>query len=376
MHLVDVTMFFCPRSGGVKRYLLSKRDWLARHAPGVRHSLLVPAPQRAAKGLYVCRGAALDLADGYRLPLSLGRWQNMIAAMQPDLIEAADPYVPGWAARRCAAKMRIPCIAFYHSDMPRMLAERVGGWINPLARSYLRQFYAGFDLVVAPSNAMRDHLDDAGIHHVVVQSLGVDVATFNPGACDSMFRSRLGLQPHARLLVYAGRFAREKHIHTLIDAVGHLGEPYHLLLVGGRRRQRMTAQVTVLPYQRNTERLARVLASCDVFVHAGEQETYGLVVAEAMACGLPVVGIAQGAIPELVDDTVGLLAKQADAGMIAGAVQAVYERDLHALQRAARTRALTSYGWDTVFRNMLNHYSRLVSPGTLVSRRVAVHALQ
>jgi len=375
MHLIDVTMFFSPRSGGVKRYLLSKREWLARNAPSVRHSLLVPAPRRAASGLYICDGAALSLADGYRLPLDLFKWQSTLAALQPDLIEAADPYVPGWAARRCAARLQIPCVAFYHSHMPGMLAERLGSWIAPLARSYLRQLYRGFDLVVAPSRIMRDHLDGAGIRNVAVQALGVDLATFNPAAGDARLRARLNVNRNTRLLVYAGRFSKEKKLEVLIEAVERLGDPYHLVLIGGRRRRRIASRVTMLPYQRSSERLARLLASCDVFVHAGEQETYGLVAAEAMGCGLPVVGIARSAIPELVDDSVGMLAVRADASLIAGAVHGIFDRDMLSLKLAARERAVTRHNWDTVFRNMLSHYTHMVSPSIVVPQRLALQQL-
>ena len=375
MHLIDVTMFFSPRSGGVKRYLLSKREWLARNAPSVRHSLLVPAPQRAASGVYVCSGASLELTDGYQLPLDLFRWQNTLASLQPDLIEAADPYIPGWAARRCAAQLHIPCVAFYHSHMPSMLAERVGAWIGPIARGYLRQLYRGFDLVVAPSRIMRDHLDGAGIRNVTVQALGVDLSTFNPAAGDAKLRARLNVDRRTRLLVYAGRFSKEKRLEVLIAAAERLGDPYHLVLIGGRRRQRIAPRVTMLPYQRSTERLARMLASCDVFVHAGEQETYGLVAAEAMGCGLPVVGVAHGAIPELVDESVGMLAANSDAASMAAAIHSLFDRDIGSLQLAARERAVTRHSWDAVFRSMLNHYTHMVSPALVVPPRLALPQL-
>lgn len=369
MHLLDTTMFFCARSGGVKRYLLSKRDWLQRHAPTVRHSLLVPAPQRFEEGVHACAGVTLELVDGYRLPLDPLSWYRAIVALEPDVIEAADPYVPGWAARLAAARLGVPSVAFYHSDLPRMLSGRVGRWISPLARSYLRQLYGGFDLVLAPSTVMLERLLEAGVQHARVQPLGVDVASFHPNAGDPTLRARLGLPSHARLLVYAGRFAKEKNLDVLQAAVRKLGDPYHLLLIGGRRRTRVDARVTVLPYQRSTERLARLLASCDVFVHAGDQETYGLVAAEAMACGVPVVGVAQGAIPELVDDAVGALAKSVSANALAEAIDGIFARDLSALRQSARARAATSYAWDFVFRSILGRYMTLLSAGSRVSQR-------
>lgn len=361
MHLLDVTMFYCARSGGVKRYLLSKREWLGRNAASVKHSILVPAPHRAAENIQTSDGWALALGDGYRLPLDLKRWQDRIEGLAPDLIEAADPYVPGWAARRIADRHHLPALAFYHSDMPRLLAARVGAWIRPAARRYLRSFYSGFDLVLAPSRVMIDHLHASGVEHVELQPLGVDVATFSPHARDAELRRKLSLPSDARLLVYAGRFALEKNLNVLKDAVRRLGDPFHLLLIGGHRRERLEHRVTVLPYQRNTQRLARLLASCDLFVHAGDQETYGLVAAEAMACGLPVVAVDSGALPEIVDEGVGALARTVSAEALAQAIEFTFTRDLGRLRQSARARAELRYSWDRVFNTMLSRYAGLVS---------------
>ncbi|HEY4369590.1 MAG TPA: glycosyltransferase [Steroidobacteraceae bacterium] len=359
MHLVDTTMFFCARGGGVKRYLFAKHEWLKRHAPHIVHTLLVPAPQRAVAGLQTCDARALRLADGYRLPLDLPAWQRALENLQPDLVEAADPYIPAWAARQLGRRMGIPTVAFYHSDMPRMLSQRVGGWIAPISRAYLRSLYGGFDLVLAPSRVMHEELRKADISPVSVQPLGVDVGIFNPRRRGAELRDRLGLASDARLLVYAGRFAREKNIAALVGAVQALGDPYHLLMIGGRRAERASRYVTILPYQRNSERLAAMLASCDAFLHAGDQETYGLVAAEAMACGLPVVAVGCGAMPEIVDSEVGGCARRASASDLAAAVTHVFERDVTALGRAARLRVEQRHSWDCVFRQLLGHYARL-----------------
>ena len=373
MHLVDTTMFFCARGGGVKRYLFAKHEWLKRHAPHIVHTLLVPAPQRAASGLQTCDALALRLADGYRLPLDLTSWQRALEKLQPDLVEAGDPYIPAWATRQLGKRSGIPTVAFYHSDMPRMLTQRVGRWIVPISRGYLQALYAGFDLVLAPSRVMLQQLNKLNVSNAALQPLGVDVETFHPRRCSPTLRERLGLQPDQRLLVYAGRFAREKNIATLIAAVESLGNPYHLLMVGGRRAERASRHVSILPYQRNSERLATMLASCDAFLHAGDQETYGLVAAEAMACGLPVIAVGSGAIPEIVDSEVGACAQRASAADLAAAVTDVFDRDVVSLGHAARARVEQRYSWDCVFRQLLGHYARLV-PRAQVRESLPVRA--
>ncbi len=359
MHLVDTTMFYSARSGGVKRYLNAKHDWLVRHASQIRHTLLVPQGQTSMPYVVGCNSRCVHLPDGYRVPVDLLAWRNTLQSLQPDLIEAADPYIPAWAARMVARREQIPAVAFFHSDMPRMIGERVGHWSAAISRAYLRQLYDGFDLVLAPSALMHERLMDAGIHHTAIQPLGVDVEIFHPSRRDALLRQRLGLPADTRLLVYAGRFAIEKNIPALVRTVERLGRPYHLLLIGGRRREHVNSRVTVLPYQRNSERLAALLASCDALIHAGDQETFGLVAAEAMACGLPVIAVGGGAIAEIVDDSVGLLAPSAQA--LDEAVAAVFAGDVPALARAARRRAVMSHSWESVFRQLLGRYATLTS---------------
>ena len=151
------------------------------------------------------------------------------------------------------------------------------------------------------------YLNHLGVHHTMYQPLGVDTDVFRPERRKPDFREKLGLSPDTRVLVYAGRFAGEKNLPILLQAFARLGHPYHLLMVGGDHEARPESNVTILPYRRDSRELAEVFASADALVHAGTKETFGLVILESMACGRPVVAVNAGAIPEFVDDSVGIL---------------------------------------------------------------------
>jgi len=370
MHIVDTTMFFCPRSGGVKRYLLAKHSWLQQHQRGnrkiLKHTLLVPAPQPAADDVVACRTLAIPLIDGYRFPLSITGWRDALLRLAPDLIEAADPYVPLIAARAAGQRLGVPVVAFFHSDLSRMLSQRVGKWIAPIARRYLRTLYRGVDLVLAPSHVMLETLRESGITNTALQPLGVDTQIFNPERKDSQLRSQLGLPTNTRLLIYAGRFAREKNLPLLLQAVERLGAPYHLLLVGGERDQRLSRHATILSYEAQATDLARVMASCDVFVHAGDQETFGLVALEAMAAGLPVVAANHGGLAELVSDREGATVQQLIARDYCEAITQLFERDIATIGTAARERVMRNYSWDSAFRQLMMRYSHVVAKPHLV----------
>ncbi len=349
-------MFFCARSGGVKRYLLAKHEWLTRQLPSVRHTLLVPKSAGVAAGVVPCAARALPLVDGYRFPLSRARWREALLELQPDLIEAGDPYVPGWAAADAAQRLGVPAVAFSHSDVQRMLAERVGDWVKPVARKYLRRFYSRFDVVFAPSRSMVEALAAAGIERVQHQPLGVDTELFHPRRRRTDLKHELGLKESTRLLVYAGRFAQEKNLPVLMETVEKLGESYHLLLIGGRRREAHGRKATFWPYQRSPEMLAGLIGGCDAFVHAGEHETFGLVLAEAMACGVPVVAVDSGGVPEVVSSREGVLVPRADADTLAQGVEALFERDRVALSVAARDRAEKYFSWQAAFMLLASTY--------------------
>jgi alpha-1,6-mannosyltransferase len=263
-------------------------------------------------------------------------------------------------------------VAFFHSDVPRLLQQRLGSWIGPLARAYLRGVYSGFDLVLAPSHAMIESLEASGIQNAALLPLGVDTQVFHPARRCSEFRRELGVSDETRLLIYAGRFAREKNLPVLIRAAEKLGEPYHLVLVGGNARAQLARNATVLPYETEPARLARALASCDALVHAGDQETFGLIAIEAMACGLPVVVVGVGCIRELVDTTVGELIDRPDAQQMAAAVDALFRRDRAQIGAEARARILRSYSWNIAFRRLMQTYGRLAGwqtrQGALLAR--------
>ncbi len=360
MHIVDTTMFFAPRSGGVKRYLLAKHAWLRCHT-SFRHSLVVPAAGAIADDADTVAIAAPPLpgSGGYRLPLRAGPWTRTLLALAPDLIEVGDPYRVAWAALEAGQRLGVPVTAFYHSDLEWLLTDRLGRLARGPVRRYQRRLYQRFDLVFAPSRAMQARLLDLGLERTALQPLGVDTELFHPRRRRPELRRELGLAASTRLLVFAGRLSPEKHIDRLLAAFARLGPDYHLLLIGGKEGRRLGRNVTLYPYQ-DGGRLAALLASCDALVHAGDRETFGLVILEAMACGLPVVGVAAGAVPELVDASVGVLVPRSTVAALAAGVKALYERDLAALGAAARQRAVAGYAWDTVLRGLVGHYLRLV----------------
>src|SRR5690349_6118017 len=300
MHVLDATMLYGPMGGGVARYLKEKRAWLARNSP-CRHSVLVPG---AFNGIgedgehFIATWAPNEASR--RWPLRASPWLHAIRRYAPDVIEVEDPGLVGWVALHAARELGVPLVAFCHSDVAGHVARRFGALAGSVTRAYLRAFYRRCDVVLTPSEFMRRRLLDWHVENVVVRPLGVDLKTFNPRARTTTLRRELGLPENARILVYAGRFAREKNLAVLTAAFRKLGRPYYLLMLGAGEAIPRQRNVIVRPYERSSRELARVLASADGLVHAGDEETFGLVLLEAMACSRGVIAAAAGAAPELV----------------------------------------------------------------------------
>jgi alpha-1,6-mannosyltransferase len=371
MHLLDVTMLYAPTSGGVVRYLRAKHAWLARHT-SIRHSLLVPgdADAQGAHGEIYLRTWALR-SRGHRWPYAARRWSREIRACAPDLIEVGDAGPEAWAALHAAHTLDVPLVAFCHSDIVRMAARRFGSVSEVAARWYAREFYRRCDLVIAPSAFMRARLGDWGVARVVARPLGVDIATFHPSRRSPALRRELGLARRTRLLVYAGRFSPEKNIGVLLDAFRALGPRYHLILAGPPVTFALPDNVTPLPFLHSSLELARILASADGLVHAGDQETFGLVLIEAMACGRGVVAANAGAIPEIVTTDTGTLVAAGTPDAFAEGVRAFYDRDPDALGRNARARAEQEFSWDTAMRGLLGLYRGALAPESSRTPRYA-----
>jgi alpha-1,6-mannosyltransferase len=364
MHLVDITMFYAPEGGGVSTYLNAKARWLAKHSR-VRHTILSPNVRSRGRAPALVRmpGVSLPGIHGYRMPLSVSGPVRQLQAVQPDIVEAGDAGHCAWAALRMQQRHGVPAVAFYHSDLPRLVEHRLGRVAAAAVRKYLAHLYRQFDMVLAPSHLMVQQLADMGVTDALHQPLGIDSGVFRPDRRVDTLRQHLNLSSNSRLLVYAGRFTPEKKLGVLIEAVRRLGRPYHLVLVGGGTELPRFPQITYVPFKRDQRQLARLLASCDLLVHPGDCETFGLIVLEAMACGLPVVGTTGGGVSELVDEKTGILAQPNDPASLAEAIEAIYARDLMQLGVNARRKAAEHFDWSQILPQLMARYGSLLAGG-------------
>lgn len=368
------TETYFPQVNGVSRTL----DHLVRHCAeqGDRVQLLLPSydqngqqlPPRVEKREW--RSFPLPFYQEVVLPMvTVGMVARALNAFRPDLIHIATEGPLGWASLRAAKRLKIPVVSSYHTNFPQYLQTYNASFLEPLCWKYLRWFHNHTLATFCPSVSTRELIEEQGFENVDIWSRGVDNHRFHPGKRDHELRNSIGVGPDDRLLCYAGRLANEKNLEMLFDAWQELADHdnCHLLLIGdGPLRERLTARKAprvIFAGYRYGEELASMYASSDLFVFPSLSETFGNVVLEAMASGLPVVAYdVQGPKDIVVDRSTGTLVSEITANALAVGMREVLKNNdfRRTLGRQARIYA-EQQTWELIMSGMRNRYRDLTT---------------
>jgi alpha-1,6-mannosyltransferase len=379
MKLLDVTEFYSPRGGGVRRYLNEKARWVATQRD-LEHVVVIPSDRDAVtqwerSRVYLVPGPSVPASPGYHFLIAGCKLRAIVRDERPDVIEVGSPYLAPWLGRAAARGAGVRLAAFVHENPRLYIARRprpVRAVLDRLLVRYLRAAHRGFDLLVAAS---RDNLPEAGRVPQAVVPLGVDSQLFHPLRRDPAWRPEVGVLPQQCVALYVGRLSAEKGLDTLLRVLPeiHRATGMRLVMIGEghlfARLQRLSRQrpemLTVLPFEERGVRLARAYASADLFVAPCPYETFGLAALEAMASGLPVVGVGAGGIGRLLCDADwGRTYRPGDPSDCARAVSELAATDLRAAGRRARSVAVSRYSWDRTFTELFGLYRGLLESAT------------
>jgi len=370
--ICDLTQSYAPvGGGGIGTYLRQKRDYTLANSD-YRLLQIVPGPEdrviENGRHIWVEIGAEqVRGSPNYRFITRTSAVREVLERYRPQVIESQCPWVLPWTAinyRRAYPDTAL--VAGYHTDFPNTHVYRVGAslfgdfvarGLRRLSASYASTTYREFDRVYTLGPDMRGVLVGYGVAHVDVLSLGVDAETFHPARRDPALRAAFGLPATGPLLVYAGRLDNEKRADRLLAMFRELPAALgaSMILIGeGKLRDHLAEAARGLPvalpgYCADRAELARLLASSDIYVSAMADETFGLSVLEAQACGLPVVGFASGAMVQRVQPGLGELVPLDDVRAMAHAVAAVWHDDPVAMGRRARAHVTARFSWDQTF---------------------------
>ena len=376
--ILDISEFFGETSGGVRTYLLRK----AAHIAGrdrFRQVLIVPGPvdqvaERDGVRCYRLRGPSIPTRKPYRFMLAPHTTRRILRHERPDLVEIGSSWAAPWLVRRPIRELGTPAVWFCHDAFARVIAptNAESGFRQAAARAAWRYIHAisrQCRAVLAPSDFVARDLEGHGVGPVIRVSLGADLERFHQSRREraAEVRARYGLADRP-LAVFAGRFAPEKRLDTLLAAWAdiHRRTGAQLVLVGeGPEQQRLatlngTSSITWVPFEADRDRLADLLAAAAVYLSPSPVETFGLAAVEALASGTPVVTADQGGVAEtVVRSGAGATFPAGDAGALGDAAVAVLDAGPDRLGRLGRAYVEANHSWPVVLDRLLQIYREL-----------------
>ncbi|MFN4088989.1 MAG: glycosyltransferase family 4 protein [Alphaproteobacteria bacterium] len=332
------------------RILLVSDAWLPQ-VNGVVRTYATVIPLLEAEGHVVrvlgpghYRGIACPTYGEIRLAFpTAGRFVADIEGFAPDAIHIATEGPLGWRARRYCLTRGIPFTTAFHTRFPEYVQARTG---MPVALGYrlLRRFHAPAETTLVATAGLKAELETRGFDRLAVWSRGVDTELFRP-------RAERILPGPGPIALYVGRVAVEKNVEAFLQ----LDLPGTKYVVGaGPQLGELRARYPQVRFagRRQGEDLAAHFAAADVFVFPSRTDTFGLVLLEALASGLPVAAYpVRGPLDVVGDAPVGALDEDLGAAV---------RRALALDRRACRAHAL-GFSWQTCARTLLAHVSQFDS---------------
>ncbi len=357
MKIVDVAEFYAEQGGGVRTYINQKLE--RGRASGHEVVVIAPGPEDAeeerlgGRVIWV-KGPPLPPDPRYYILWRERAVHELLDREAPDVVEGSSPWSGWWIPtpwRGDAVKTIIfhahPVAVYPQTFLGNLLGsdrvDRLFGWYW----AYLRKLASRFDATVVSGYWLADKLRRFGLRRPEPVPFGVEKSLFSPAKRDAEVRrdylARCGAPESASLLVNISRFHPEKRLGTLIDGFSRASRerPMGLVIFGDgplkpwvARRAAKVPGVLLAGYTKDRESLAVALASSDAMIHGSAAETYGIVVAEGMCSGLPLVVPNVGGAHDLARDSYAEVYPPGDSAACGSAILRLFDRDREALQAA------------------------------------------
>jgi glycosyltransferase involved in cell wall biosynthesis len=315
------------------------------------------------------RGAALPRYPGLRFGLPAARTlRQRWTQHRPDAIYVATEGPLGRSAVKTAVRLGIPVATGFHTRFDTYANHYGVGFLTPVVHGYLRRFHQRANITLVPTDALAAELTAMGVDHARLLRRAVDTKLFHPSKRDEALRASWGVDADTPVVLYVGRIAPEKNLELAVDtfrAIQQVAPKARYVWVGdGPARAALQAAHPdfIFAGMKRDEALAAHYASADLFPFPSLSETFGNVILEALAAGLPVVAYAEGAAREhLFDGDNGYRIASGDARAFTAAAVTL-AADIHLIRHLgqAATASVERLSPDAVIREFENLLRDLV----------------
>ena len=384
MKIIDVAEFYTDQGGGVKTYINQKLQAGQKHG----HEIVVVAPGKDW-GEEERYGGRVIWVKGPRLPVDWRYYilwrekavHEILDKEKPDVVEGSSPWTGGWFAGRWkgdAVKTFIfhqdPVAAYPHTLLGGSLGfDKVDKLFGFFWR-FLQRLSKKFDATIVSGEWLGERIGDYGVHNPIAVPFGIDKDFFSPSRRDPELRKKLlaqfDLPESANLMIAISRHHPEKRLGTIIDGfkAASKEKPMGLIVFGDgpikkyvQYRADKAEYVKLMGYTENRDELANILASSDYFVHGSSAETYGIVVAEAVCSGLPVVVPDRGGAEDIAKPEISETYRPGDESAFKEALLKIISRDRNKMVEACSVVAKDDIGtMDDHFELLFKEYEQLV----------------
>ncbi|MTI47425.1 glycosyltransferase family 4 protein [Sporosalibacterium faouarense] len=302
---------------------------------------------------------------------------------QPDIIHVVTPFNIGLWGLRYAKSRNVPLVSSYHTNIPQYLEYFKLNFLANISWEFFRWFHKHCEINYCPSQSTFILLKEEGINNLEIWDRGIDTNKFSPTHRDIEFRNSLEINDKL-VFLYVGRMSPEKDLDIFMNVAKRLNQRYrdkiHFLMVGdGPMKKELDESkpdnMTFTGFIKGKE-LAKVYASSDIFMFPSSTETYGNVILEAMASGLPTIAcLAGGIIENLKDNYNGLGCGVREENEFFNACEQLITSDDYRRNIGKNARKYTlERSWHKVFNNLFNSYNSVISKDLLDKERNKISA--
>lgn len=373
MRIAYFTDTYLPQINGVSNTLKKLGDYL--NDQDIKHMFFAPHFNEklvSSENSPVARFNSISLPFYPECRLAIPSYANLCRVadkFKPDIIHLTDPLGLGLAGLRYGRDRGIPIVSSFHTNFDAYLKYYNLEYLEGIVWGLFKWFHGFSELNFCPSQDTWTVLESKGIENLRLWSRGIDTSTFSPNYKDMNIRYRLKAEDKI-IFLYVGRLAAEKDLDILMESIGIVNSSHadkvQFVFVGDgpyskQMKERSYDNVVFTGYLKGQE-LSAMYASSDVFVFPSGTETFGNVVLEAMASGLPVIAVNSGGVKDnVINGYNGLMCLPRDATSLAGAIIKLADdkQFIKSLAANAQEHAATK-SWSYIFNQLVSDYSSVL----------------